>query len=148
MLAQAVPADADRTAVSFMILWDSSFSDVMGWDARFLRLRKESARVAAVKNRARGGTERRIWCRKAVLQLGLLGWSSAQDKLDMAGCAEPVTGEIDANDEGSVFEVPGCKMGDTNDLFGSSVVSTRAGIQHILDDREGGGSLTATLEQI
>lgn len=76
----------------------------------------ESARVTVVRNRASGGTERRMWCKNAVLQFGRLGWRSAHDRLAMEGCAGPVIGEMDLTDAGRVFGSLGCRIGETNAL--------------------------------
>lgn len=78
---------------------------------------KESARVTAVRKRARGGTERRIWCKNAVVQLGTSGWSSAHDRLEIDGCAGPVIGEMDFTAAGRVFRFEGFKIGEMNGLY-------------------------------
>lgn len=69
-----------------------------------------------VKNRASGGTERRMWCKNAVLQFGSLGCKRAHDRLVIAGCAGPVIGEMEATDDGKVLRSPGCRIGETNAL--------------------------------
>lgn len=62
-----------------------------------------------------------MWCKNAVLQFGRLGWRSAHDRLEMEGCAGPVTGEIDFSDTGKVLGSLGCRIGDTNALQSWSV---------------------------
>lgn len=116
MLPHAEPLEAERMAVKVMIFLESLLIDVIGSVIKLLMLRKDRAKVTVVKKRARGGTESRIWCRNAVLQLGLVGWSNAHDRLEIAGWAGPVMGAMDANEDGRVFGLPGCKMGEANAL--------------------------------
>jgi hypothetical protein len=56
-----------------MILLDKLLIEAIGCAKTVFSLGMVSARLTAVRNRANGGTERRIWCTKAVLQLGTLG---------------------------------------------------------------------------
>lgn len=72
-LPQAEPTAADRTAVMVIILLDKLFIEVMGCARTVFNLGIVNARLTAVRNRASGGTERRMWCTNAVLQLGTLG---------------------------------------------------------------------------
>ena len=85
ILPHAEPTDAERTAVSVMIFFERLLIEVMGLAISFLNLSTESANVTVVTNRARRGTERRMLCKKAGLQLGLLEWSNAQDKPEIDG---------------------------------------------------------------
>lgn len=82
-----------------------------------LNLEIDSANITVVTYRASIGTERRIWCRNAVLQLGRLGCKRAHDRLVMAGCAGPVIGEMEDTTDGKLFGSPGCRIGETNALI-------------------------------
>lgn len=81
-----------------------------------LSLGIDRARVTLVMNRASIGTERRIWCRNAVLQFGRFGCKRAHDRLVMAGCAGPVIGEMDDTEDGKMLGSLGCRIGETKAL--------------------------------
>jgi hypothetical protein len=59
-LPQAEPTAAERTAVMVIILLDKLLIEVMGCARTVLNLGMVSARLMAVRNRANGGTERRM----------------------------------------------------------------------------------------
>lgn len=121
MLPHAEPVDAERMAVKVMIFLESLLMELMGSFMRPLMLRRDRARVTVVRKRASGGTKRRMWCKKAVLQLGLFGWIKAHERLEIAGWAGPVIGEMDVRVDGSVFGLPGCKIGEANALVDTLV---------------------------
>ena len=72
-LPQEEPTAAERTAVRVRMRLEMFCREVIGAAVRVLSFGMERARVTVVMKRARRGTERRIWCRNAVLQLGTLG---------------------------------------------------------------------------
>jgi hypothetical protein len=100
-----------------MIFFERVLIEVIGWAIIFLNFSTDSAKVMVVRKRARRGIERRILCRKAVPQLGLFGWSNAQDRLEIDGWAGPVIGEMDLTAAGKVLGFPGCKIGEINALI-------------------------------
>jgi hypothetical protein len=59
-LPQAEPIAAERTAVMVIMRFEMLFTDDIGWSRMLLNLGIESAKVTVVRNRASGGTERRI----------------------------------------------------------------------------------------
>ena len=138
-LPQAEPMAADTTAVIMRMFLDSAFTDVIGCPKRLLNLGMLNTNVRVVMNRARGGTERRMWCRNAVLQFGRLGCRSAHDSFEIAGCAGPVIGEIDFTGEGRVLGSPGCRIGETNEL-------QRVSKSNSLHENESELTATATLQ--
>lgn len=59
-LPHAAPRAAEKTAVRLMIRLERLFTVEIGWRKRFFSLNTDRARVMVVRNRASGGTERRI----------------------------------------------------------------------------------------
>lgn len=59
-LPQVEPTAAERTAVMVIILFDKLLIEVMGCARTVFNLGMVSARLTAVRNRAKGGTERRM----------------------------------------------------------------------------------------
>jgi hypothetical protein len=57
-----------------------------------------------------------MWCKNAVLQFGRFGCKRAHDRLEIAGCAGPVIGEMECTADGKVLASPGCRIGETNAL--------------------------------
>lgn len=51
-----------------------------------------------------------------MLQLGRFGCKRAHDRLEIAGCAGPVIGDIEATEDGRVLGSPGCRIGEANAL--------------------------------
>ena len=51
-----------------------------------------------------------------MLQFGRFECKRAHDRLEIAGCAGPVIGEIEATEDGKVLGSPGCRIGETNAL--------------------------------
>lgn len=59
-LPQAEPIAAERTAVMVIMRFERVFTDEIGSSRMLLNLGIERARVTVVRNRASGGTDRRM----------------------------------------------------------------------------------------
>jgi hypothetical protein len=85
MLPHREPTEADKMAVRLSTRLDAMFVAVTGFAKKALYLMADRANTPRVMVRASGGTEFRRWCRNAVPQMGVLGWSRAHDNEAMPG---------------------------------------------------------------
>lgn len=115
-LPQAEPMEVERTAVRVSMRLARVWKEAKGLVVKDLYLRMEMASMTVVMKRAMRGTERRMWCRNAVLQLGAAGCRSAHERLEMEGCAGPVIGAMDLIAAGRVLGLDGCRIGEVKGL--------------------------------
>lgn len=116
ILPQAEPIEVERMAVKVRMRLTRFWKEARGLVVKALYLRMETANMTVVMKRAMRGTERRMWCRNAVLQLGTAGCRSAHDRLEMEGCAGPVIGAMDLIADGRVLGLDGCRIGEVKGL--------------------------------